>query len=984
MASSIQLLRSTTAYERPFPGNLLDGQPAINVNSSEPGLFFKATDGTLVKIGPAAITSDGSPPNTSSAGSSGNTVGELWLDKSLTPAVLKIYDGSQWVEAGSGGGGGGSTQFVRWIYTAVGGETTLSGTSNGVLLEYVSGLEEVFVNGVLQTRGVDYVANNGSAISNLSPLVTGDVVTVTSYIPASTISLPGTASLLRWSITANSGQTVLTGVDNSSQQLVYTAGFEEVFVNGVFLRRGVDYTATNGNSIALTAPLTAADEVTVLAFSTFSISGGLSITNNDVSSTAGIQASKLEFSATTSRSVQQKLEDKISVKDFGATGSGSFDDSASIQAAFDSLISTGGSLYFPAGTYLINSPISVITTKRIVIDGEGAILQAGSNFAFGGLYYDQPMMSIRGDNPVTLSVSALYRNFALLSGGVSATKGSRLHIYDTATTWGGPSKGYVPSVTTFVDYADELNGRINWFPEINLNLTPLNPAIPTELDATNVVMKLYNGDCDIYIGKGVKFVGGVNSLVQDGGGSYQDGLRIRNGRFVIECDFYGLASSIRGDGVELTYSGNILGAYEVAQGNALKIDGPSILRVSDARIMHSRHAIAVGGGTPYEVTAEIVNCEISSSRKSFNETTYPGNQLNALDLHGNSYEIRVSNSLLYGGYQQSSGKLLVENSLIVSQNVNPLLYFVDGTSGPDNGETVLSNCIVRLAPNMKNTNASPPAGSGSADSTFVYSNYSPIIGGSNWKFVAENCTFTVEDKGVWLAGTDLSFENGGGHIFDNVTFRNCRFDYSNCGVRRLRFAPSITGGSIVLEGNEFQGVGVLVGSPLSGAHGADYKLLVMSGNRVFNTSTAASTFSGDAIFINGDTSNLAVSGIIVTGNHIETVGTTSGISMAAAPYLFTEVSSNSIHFVAGSGTLSYAIRTSRNQNAVGASQNFLTKIHGNMIRNIQGSNTITTGIQILGLSPAGSLPVGYYSSFGNTVLSAATPVSTTGSAVATV
>ena len=104
MASSIQLLRSNSLKERPFPGNLLDGQPAINTNAEEPGLFFKAADGSIVKIGPTAITSNGSPPNAGGVGQLGNTIGELWLDKSQTIPVLKVYDGFQWVNAGSGGG----------------------------------------------------------------------------------------------------------------------------------------------------------------------------------------------------------------------------------------------------------------------------------------------------------------------------------------------------------------------------------------------------------------------------------------------------------------------------------------------------------------------------------------------------------------------------------------------------------------------------------------------------------------------------------------------------------------------------------------------------------------------------------------------------------------------------------------------------------------------------------------------------------------
>lgn len=89
------------AQKRPNPTSLLEGQPAVNINVSEPGVFFKATDGTLFKVGPVAITSGGSPPNAAAAGPSGNVAGETWLDgrSSLSNAVLKVYNGTQWVAA---------------------------------------------------------------------------------------------------------------------------------------------------------------------------------------------------------------------------------------------------------------------------------------------------------------------------------------------------------------------------------------------------------------------------------------------------------------------------------------------------------------------------------------------------------------------------------------------------------------------------------------------------------------------------------------------------------------------------------------------------------------------------------------------------------------------------------------------------------------------------------------------------------------------
>lgn len=101
MTTNIQLLRSSVAQKRPQPSSLLEGQPAVNINVSEPGLFFKATDGSLFKVGPVAITSSGNAPNSAAAGPSGNVAGETWLDgrSAYASAVLKVFNGTQWVSA---------------------------------------------------------------------------------------------------------------------------------------------------------------------------------------------------------------------------------------------------------------------------------------------------------------------------------------------------------------------------------------------------------------------------------------------------------------------------------------------------------------------------------------------------------------------------------------------------------------------------------------------------------------------------------------------------------------------------------------------------------------------------------------------------------------------------------------------------------------------------------------------------------------------
>jgi len=82
-----------------------------------------------------------------------------------------------------------------WRYTATGGETTLTGIDNaGVSLAYLPGQEQVFLNGVLQVRGTDYTATNGTSITGLASLTAGDYVQVTTYsnftinqVPASSL-----------------------------------------------------------------------------------------------------------------------------------------------------------------------------------------------------------------------------------------------------------------------------------------------------------------------------------------------------------------------------------------------------------------------------------------------------------------------------------------------------------------------------------------------------------------------------------------------------------------------------------------------------------------------------------------------------------------------------------------------------------------------------------------------------------------------------
>lgn len=88
------------------------------------------------------------------------------------------------------------------------------------------------------------------------------------------------------------------------------------------------------------------------------------------------------------RTVESKLRDVVSVKDFGAVGNGVADDTAAIQAAIASLsqqvasgsavtMGTRGTLVFPKGVYIISSPISL--EPYIDIEGNRSVLKAATD-----------------------------------------------------------------------------------------------------------------------------------------------------------------------------------------------------------------------------------------------------------------------------------------------------------------------------------------------------------------------------------------------------------------------------------------------------------------------------------------------------------------------------------------------------------------------------------------------------------------------------
>ena len=90
------------------------------------------------------------------------------------------------------------------------------------------------------------------------------------------------AALITYEYVATAGQTTFSGADANSLTLSYIAGGLIVTLNGVVLKPGDDYTATNGTSIVLAVAAALNDELNAYAFSSFSVANVYTQSQSDL------------------------------------------------------------------------------------------------------------------------------------------------------------------------------------------------------------------------------------------------------------------------------------------------------------------------------------------------------------------------------------------------------------------------------------------------------------------------------------------------------------------------------------------------------------------------------------------------------------------------------------------------------------------------------------------------------------------------------
>ena len=94
---------------------------------------------------------------------------------------------------------------------------------------------------------------------------------------------PGFGIRNRYYYTSSATQTLFSGADDNGQTLAYAdSKYLDVFLNGVSLVAGTDYTAATGTSVSLTSGASASDIIEIIAYDIFSVADTVSASQGGV------------------------------------------------------------------------------------------------------------------------------------------------------------------------------------------------------------------------------------------------------------------------------------------------------------------------------------------------------------------------------------------------------------------------------------------------------------------------------------------------------------------------------------------------------------------------------------------------------------------------------------------------------------------------------------------------------------------------------
>jgi hypothetical protein len=396
MAVKVQHLRSSVASKRPVASSLLEGEIALNIESTTSGGFYRDAAGTtLLKLGAAEVS--GTTPNSTPGGAAGNARGELWLDTANAGGnsqdVLKIFNGVSFVAAGTTTIGttnielGSSSTALAGLTNVSTALLTLPGSTSGDIKIQAAAASDNTTYTWPAADGTDthVLATNGSGVLTWQEARTNDITNGGSSISIDgsgeiSIDLVGGAS---WTIDATTGDLIPNDGQNIGTNLLPVGN---IYANNI---TGGTFTGTwNGDIIASTYGGTGIDnsgatdgQILIASagapatFTAASLGGGQSIT---ITEGAGSLSVAADFAAAAAAS------------DVANAGVASFDTAAFAVDAngFVTLAGTGALQTLTGDTGGALNPtagnINIVGGQSMAVAGSGSTLTLNADVATAG------------------------------------------------------------------------------------------------------------------------------------------------------------------------------------------------------------------------------------------------------------------------------------------------------------------------------------------------------------------------------------------------------------------------------------------------------------------------------------------------------------------------------------------------------------------------------------------------------------------------
>ena len=416
--------------------------------------------------------------------------------------------------------------------------------------------------------------------------------------------------------------------------------------------------------------------------------------------------------STTARSLADRFADVVNVLDYGAKGDGTTNDTSAIQAALNS---GGKMVYVPAGTYKLDSNLSVPQGVSIKGDGQGSTIFDASTIDYTTLPAGSSIIEVSEITPT--AIPDLASDASINDKEITLASAPSVEVGDIILIYNPNPEINATALVSGVEYVISDTGTTD-FTLIGAS----SNAVHTSFTATGagtgtgkvvLASKLWNSSRTYYrageylkvsavSGSTLRFEGSIvdNYAVADVDLYKMDMGYCSMTGFTIKCKADAQGSSTRGltlnhckhsvvrdvEVIRAPYIGiGISRCFDVTADNCratdnfegtsgeygLAVSNSTYVTVKDCHLCSQRHGLTTGGGSGVgKVTNRFLNY--------VNNHVSTEGGVQALDVHGNAEYVNISNNVVDGGINFGGDYINISNNNLMGKTVNgSAIYFTD-------------------------------------------------------------------------------------------------------------------------------------------------------------------------------------------------------------------------------------------------------------------------------------------------------------------